>query len=73
MCNGWTFVSYYGQLQPPHQPFMFDSEGDIRWYLDFSGHPTLGGMLYDNGMERLANGNLYFGDTTTDKIYEIDM
>ena len=77
MTEGWTFVSYFGFAQggssSPQRPFMFDMYGDIRWYLDFTGHPILGGLFYDDGMERLENGNLYFGDGNTNKIYEINM
>ena len=81
--DGWTFVSYYGNTGDPipHAPLIFDSFGDIRWYLDFSDHPHLSQLYYDDGMERLQNGNLYFGfnDTrdvvteSSDKIYEMNM
>ncbi len=40
---------------------MFDSFGDIRWYLDLSTHPQMNLLFYDDGMERLKNGNFYFG------------
>ncbi len=77
MVDGLTFVSYFGHApggtRTPQRPFMFDSFGDIRWYLDYSSHPDLASLFYDDGMERLRNGNLYFGDGDTDKIYEIDM
>lgn len=63
MAEGLTLVSYFGHDgEPfPQRPFMFDSYGDIRWYLDFRTHPILNALFYDNGMERLANGNFYFG------------
>lgn len=72
---GMTLVSYYGHdgAPVPHRPFIFDRYGDIRWVLNYEGHPELGDMDYDNGVERLANGNLYFGDQIGDQIYEIDM
>ncbi len=80
MIEGLTFVSYFGHRENggdrphvPQDPFMFDSFGDIRWYLNFSSHPTLSNLFYDDGMERLQNGNLYFGDGSTNKIYEINM
>ena len=77
MIEGLTFVSYFGHATnsdpTPQRPFMFDSFGDIRWYLDFSSHSTLNNMFYDDGMERLQNGNLYFGDGSTGRIYEINM
>ncbi|MEO0526033.1 MAG: aryl-sulfate sulfotransferase [Bacteroidota bacterium] len=82
MADGFTLVSYFGHNGAvfPQRPFMFDSFGSIRWYLDFSRHPVLNTLFYDNGVERLANGNFYFGsgggafggggDNT---IYEIDL
>lgn len=79
MAGGMTFVSYFGFNGPqdqnftPQRPFIFDTYGDIRWYLDFSSHDTLSTLFYDNGMERLQNGNLYFGDGSTARIYEINM
>lgn len=81
--EGWTFVSYYGYAENriPHHPFMFDSFGDIRWYGDFRDDPVLNKLNYNDGMERLKNGNFYFGfnestDVETehaDKIYEMNM
>ena len=70
------FVNYFGFVQPenfrPQRPFMFDQFGEIRWYLDFSTHPVLFNLFYDNGMTKLQNGNLLFGDGLTNTIYEID-
>ena len=70
-----TLVSYYGHDgdASPNRPFIFDRQGDIRWYLDYEGHPQLGNLSYDDGVERLANGNLYFGHQHDDRIYEVDM
>ena len=77
MVEGMTFVSYFGTSvggdTKPQKPFNFDKDGHIRWYLDFTGHPQLGNLFYDNGMERLENGHLYFGDGSSNRIYEIDM
>lgn len=82
MAEGMTLVSYFGHDGSlfPQRPFMFDSFGDIRWYLDYSNSPQLENLFYDNGMERLANGNLYFGSGGTNfggqgdnRIYEIDL
>ncbi len=75
MKPGMNLVSYFGhdsQLTP-QRPFMFDAAGTIRWYLDFSSHPNLSNLFYDDGVERLANGNLYFGDGSTGRIIEMDM
>ncbi|PWN07934.1 aryl-sulfate sulfotransferase [Rhodohalobacter mucosus] len=79
MIPGLTFVSYFGHRQggsaTPQRPFMFDSSGDIRWYLDYGADQgsELSGLFYDDGMERLQNGNLYFGNGNTGSIYEINM
>ncbi len=73
----YNFVNYFGVVAlerfRPQRPFIFDQFGDIRWYLDFSSHPILFDLFYDNGMTRLQNGNLLFGDGLTQTIYEIDM
>ncbi|NKI30967.1 aryl-sulfate sulfotransferase [Croceivirga thetidis] len=70
----FNFVNYFGFVDNfrPQRPFIFDQFGDIRWYLDFSNHPTLNDLFYDNGMTLLQNGNLLFGDGRTFSIYEID-
>ncbi len=80
MIEGLTLVSYFGHRvggqTNPQKPFMFDSFGDIRWYLDYgaesnSEYPELSDLFYDDGPERLQNGNLYFGNGGA--IYEINM
>ena len=70
----FNFTNYFGFTSNfrPQRAFMFDQFGDIRWYLDFSSHPLLFDLFYDNGMTRLQNGNLLFGDGRTRSIYEID-
>jgi len=82
MAGGMTLVSYFGHDGTlfPQRPFIFDSYGKIRWYLDYSNHPTLGTLFYDDGVERLANGNFYFGSggngagaAPDNRIYEIDL
>ncbi|MEP6584117.1 MAG: aryl-sulfate sulfotransferase [Ginsengibacter sp.] len=71
---GMTLVSYFGYKDNivPQTPFIFDAFGDIRWYLDFHSSSILNGLFYDDGMERLQNDNLYFGDTHTNTIYEMN-
>lgn len=73
----YNFVNYFGFVDitnfRPQRPLIFDQFGEIRWYLDLSSHPTLFDLFYDNGMTRLLNGNLLFGDGQTGSIYEIDM
>lgn len=82
MAEGMTLVSYFGHNGAtfPQRPFIFDSYGEIRWYLDYNSSPELGALFYDNGVERLANGNFYFGSggsgfgvTTQNLIYEVDL
>jgi arylsulfate sulfotransferase len=77
MTPGFTLVSAFGRGTGaggvPMRPTMFDPYGDVRWTLDFATHPDLSDLFYDVGVERLANGNLYFGDGSTGSIYEVDM
>jgi len=81
MAEGMTLVNYLGytEEQLPVKPFIFDAWGDIRWYLDYSESPVLNKLFYDNGLERLQNGNFYFaegpdfGGGGSNTIYEIDL
>jgi len=75
MADGMILVSYFGYNgnSIPQTPFFFDAFGDIRWYLDFRTSPELSSLFYDNGLERLQNGNFYCGDKYSNKIYEIDL
>ena len=57
----------------PQIPLMVDNYGDIRWLLDFTTHPDLNTLFYDNGIKQLRNGNFYFGDWWSNKIYEVDL
>ena len=56
----------------PRIPYMIDDYGDIRWLLDYTSHSALKTLSYDVGISRLRNGNFFFGDITTSKIYEVD-
>lgn len=69
-----TLVSYFGHagIPIPPKPFIMDQFGDIRWYLNYKQHPLLKRLFYDVGMGRLQNGNFYFGDSESDRIYEVD-
>ncbi|MCP4125131.1 MAG: aryl-sulfate sulfotransferase [Bacteroidetes bacterium] len=78
--NSMIMVSYAGgdhinvaDPDLPQKPFIMDKFADIRWYLDYSNHPELNFLRFGHGLERLMNGNLYFGDEVTTAIYEIDM
>lgn len=70
-----NLVNYFGFSSEfrPQRPFIFDQFGDIRWFLDFSNHPSISQLFYDNGMTVLQNGNLLFGDGTTGRILECDL
>ncbi len=72
MTPGFTLVSNHAN-HIPHMPYMFDAFGKIRWVLDYREHPILNNMYAAVGLERLQNGNFYFGDATDDAIYEIDV
>ncbi len=71
----FNLVNYFGFKDNfrPQRPFIFDQFGDIRWYLDYSGHSQLSNLFYDNGLTQLRNGNLLFGDGSTGAIYEVNM
>lgn len=69
---GLTLISNRSTYSP-HRPYAIDAFGKIRWLLDYSNHPKLSDLYYDVGLERLQNGNFYFGDGRTDAIYEIDV
>jgi arylsulfate sulfotransferase len=75
MAPGMTLVSYFGYKDnpSPESPFIFDAFGDIRWYLDFKTSAVLNKLFFDDGMERLQNGDLYFGDISSNAIYEMDL
>ena len=73
MDGHFTLVSNRSVINSHNRPFIFDAFGDVRWYLDYTNHLTLNQLGYDVGIERLANGNFYFGDWSTRHIYEIDV
>lgn len=57
----------------PSTPYFMDAYGDIRWVLDYRSHDQLKTLSFDNGIERLRNGNFFFGDINTSRIYEVDL
>ena len=67
-----TLISHLSKFEP-NVPFLIDAFGDVRWYLDYHEHPVLENMFYDVGVERLQNGNLYFGTANVNQIMEVDM
>jgi len=68
---GFTLISGRDTYDP-NIPYMVDAYGHVRWMLDYSNHPSLNELGYDVGTERLQNGHFYFGDWTTNQIYEVD-
>ena len=72
MESGMTLISYRAK-ENPSVPFMIDQTGEVRYILDYTGHPDLQYLNYDVGMERLRNGNFYFGHWPTNKLYEVDI
>lgn len=70
--EGLNLVSNYSSDHPKF-PLMVDNYGDIRWILDYTNHPFLNLLNYDCGIKRLRNGNFYFIEIETNKIYEIDL
>jgi arylsulfate sulfotransferase len=68
---GMNLVSSRGRV--PSTPFIIDNEGEVRYMLDFAEDEELGNLNYDVGMERLKNGNFYFGNWPSNAIYEIDI
>ncbi len=72
MSAGMNLLSYWG-IRNPQMPLIFDDQAEIRWYLDYRNHPQLSALSYDNGVERLRNGNYYFGDIASSSIYEVDV
>lgn len=75
MVSGVNLVSSFSGYPdtPPLIPYIVDSYGDIRWYLNYTNHPALGGLFYDCGISRLQNGNYYFSDQPSGHIYEVDV
>lgn len=72
MEDGMTFVSYRGR-DNPSTPFMVDEFGEVRYILDFINDPDLSNLNYDVGIERLKNGNFYFGKWLTNNLFEVDI
>jgi arylsulfate sulfotransferase len=68
----FTLVSNFS-ASDPQVPLVLDNYGDIRWLLDYSSNPDLAHLYYDCGINRLQNGNYYFGDKTTSRLYEVDV
>ncbi len=68
-----NFSQYLNTIHQPLIPYFMDDFGDIRWVLDYTTHPELSNLFYDNGIARLQNGNYYFGNTKSKNLYEVDI
>ena len=66
-------LSTYGITGQPSIPYFIDNWGDVRWVLNYITDPELSSLFYDDGIARLRDGNFYFGNTQTGKIYEVDL
>ncbi len=69
---GLNLISNYS-AEKPQIPLMVDQYGDIRWLLNYENHFALKGLVYDDGIARLRNGNFFFGDISSDRIWEVDV
>ncbi len=72
---GLLLVSSFSTLgtSSPSTPYFMDAYGDIRWVLDYRNHPQLSKLSYDDGIDRLRNGNFIFGDISTASLYEVNL
>ena len=74
--NNYIFINYWGFREngPSNlkRPFIIESNGEIRWYLNYLHHPILANFSYGTGLVQLRNGNFVMGDRSTNKIYEIN-
>jgi len=71
MQPGFTLISSFHYI--PNVPFMIDSYGNVRWYLNVINHPDFSDLRYMVGIEQLQNGNLYFFNKPKNSYYEIDL
>ena len=66
-------LSTFGITGEPSIPYFLDDWGDVRWVLNYKSNSELSSLFYDDGIARLRNGNFYFGNAQTGKIYEVDL
>lgn len=69
---GMNFINYRSKSNPTVM-FAMDTEGEVRYLLDFTGHPDLEQLNYDVGPERMRNGDLLFGWTPRNLVYQVDI
>ena len=75
VASGLLLVSSFSNIGTgkPSTPYFLDAYGEIRWVLDYRSHPELNTLNYDDGINRLRNGNFFFGSQSSHKIYEVDL
>lgn len=54
-------------------PYMVDTDGNIRWILDWKKHPELNHIGAHCGLHRLKNGNYITGDANNHQLVEVDV
>lgn len=54
-------------------PYMVDSDGEVRWLLDWNEHPYLNHISSHCGLSRLRNGNYITGDVNNQQLAEVDV
>ncbi|AMJ65646.1 aryl-sulfate sulfotransferase [Hymenobacter sp. PAMC 26628] len=72
--GNFTLVSNFSASNP-QIPLIVDNYGDVRWLLNYASNtanPELQSLSYDCGIKRLRNGNFYFGDLGSSKLFEVD-
>ena len=54
-------------------PYMVDTDGEIRWILDWSNSPILKNIGAHCGLHRLRNGNYVIGDVNNHLLAEVNI
>ncbi len=54
-------------------PYMVDTDGEIRWILDWSNSPILKNIGAQCGLHRLRNGNYVIGDINNHLLAEVNV
>jgi len=68
---GMTLIGDLSKMNSrPQVPYIVDNYGEIRWVLDFTNHIDLNNLFFTN-ISKLKNGNFYFADESSSKIYEV--
>lgn len=72
--DGVNLVNYPGQSEADvSMPYMIDSEGELRWLLDFKKSPQLQKLSFSIGLKRTKKGTFIAGDQSEPRVVELDM